>query len=158
LKRTSDRDLNEPDHQPWRRTYGPFKNSRIVDWGIFFASIVFSAMALIFGGLATYSVSSFDPKILISAFGIAIFYILGEWWRRRPADKQTVTSARRSVLLVLFAGLVIFVFGLYFIYNPFLPSSYIFTLASYAIVSSIVGLAAGYVLVKVRQNKDEITI
>src|SRR5438445_13876283 len=41
LKKTSDRDLSEPENQPWGRFYGPFKNSRIVDWGISFASIIF---------------------------------------------------------------------------------------------------------------------
>jgi hypothetical protein len=32
LEKTTDRDLQEPTHQPWRRSYGPFRNSRIVDW------------------------------------------------------------------------------------------------------------------------------
>jgi len=46
LEKTSDRDLQEPCQQPWRRSYGPFKNSRVVDWGIFFAS--FSFLAIIY--------------------------------------------------------------------------------------------------------------
>src|SRR5208337_3027412 len=39
LEKTTDRDLQEPTHQPWRRSYGPFRNSRIVDWGIFTGSL-----------------------------------------------------------------------------------------------------------------------
>ena len=108
--------------------------------------------------LATYSVYSFDPRILISALGIGVFYVLGEWWRKRPMEKQTVKSSRRVVLGVLILGLVIFVLGLYFLFQPFVPSNYASTMVIYALFSSIVGLAAGYALVRVRQKKEEITI
>jgi hypothetical protein len=158
LEKTSDRDLQEPGHQPWRRMYGPFKNSRIVDWGIFFSAIIFSLLSLGLGGVRTYSVWSLNPWTPVSALGIGIFYILGEWWRKRPVEKQTVTSSRRLVLGVLIAGLAIFILGLHFLFHPFIPPSYILMMISYALPSSIVGLVAGFILVKARQKSEEITV
>jgi drug/metabolite transporter (DMT)-like permease len=136
----------------------PFKNSRIVDWAIFFSAIIFSLILLVAGGAATQSISSLNPRILLSAVGIAVFYILGEWWRRRPVEKQTITSSRRLVLGVLIAGLVVFILGLGFLFEPFVPPNYVLTMVSYAVLSSIIGLVAGFILVKALQKKDEITV
>lgn len=157
LEKTSDRDLSEPGHQPWRRTYGPFKNSRIADWGLFFASAVFSLILLAISP-SSYSILSFDPRVLISALGISIFYILGEWWRRKSVAKETVASAGRVTLAFLVLGLAVLVFGLGFIYHPFV-TNYVSSLMFYALISSVVGLAASYLLVRFRQKgKGEITL
>ncbi|MGI0091575.1 MAG: metal-dependent hydrolase, partial [Nitrososphaerales archaeon] len=71
LKETSDRDLREPTEQPWRRSYGPFKNSRIVDWGIFFSSIVFLGICYASSGSYFFSMNGFRSLSLISLVGIA---------------------------------------------------------------------------------------
>ena len=92
LKNTSDRDLQEPTKQPWRRSYGPFRNSRIVDWAIFFASLIF-LVVLYFGVSGSYSLSGYNGWLIVSFVGIAVFYGLGEVYRRKLIkDKQEAIS------------------------------------------------------------------
>jgi hypothetical protein len=151
LKQTSDRDLQEPKEQSWRRSYGPFKNSRVVDWGIFFGSIVFLLAAFAVVGSSLYSLTGFEPVVLISLVGIAIFYGLGEWWRRKlinAKDKQP----NWVVLGILVIGLVTFALGTpYLIRPPALPDLRLFALAAASIV---VGLLVAYVLVRLKKSDD----
>jgi hypothetical protein len=151
LKQTSDRDLQEPQEQSWRRLYGPFKNSRVVDWGVFFGSIVFLLTAFAFMGNSLYSLTGFEPLALISLVGISIFYGLGEWWRRKlisTKDKET----NWVVLGILIIGLVTFFLGTqYLVRPPSLPDLQLFALAT---VSMAVGLIAAYAFVRLRKSDD----
>ena len=158
LQKTSDRDLGEPEHQAWRRMYGPFKNSRVADWGIFFTAITFSLIVWGMSNGSAYSLSGFANGVFISAGGIGTFYTLGEWWRKRPIEKQNAGRVRWYVLAILLAGLAVFAYGMEFLFLPVPLSNYAYSTMLYALVSSVIGLAAGYALVKVRQKEQEITI
>ena len=182
LKNTSDRDLQEPTKQPWRRSYGPFRNSRIVDWAIFFASLIFLAV-LYFGVNGSYSSSGYDGWLIVSFIGIAIFYGLGEIYRRKlikdkqeaisqmldPKDKEKeserlehktvremLTSTGLVVLAILIVGIAIFIYagiiGRLFLFQ--LPSSSILMLCSYGLGSLFGGFVIAWVWLRVRKNSD----
>ncbi len=44
INRTADPGLREPKKIPWIRIYGPFKNSRLADWTIFYGSFIFTQL------------------------------------------------------------------------------------------------------------------
>jgi hypothetical protein len=84
----ADSDLQEPDDQPtpWRRVYGPALNSKLLDRGFLFGSIVLSAIWFITIGNQTLSSFS-KPLTLYYPFiaGFAFFglvYLAGELDRR----------------------------------------------------------------------------
>ncbi|MDE1852570.1 MAG: metal-dependent hydrolase [Thaumarchaeota archaeon] len=155
MQKTTDRDLREPTGQAWRRSYGPFKNSRVFDWGIFFGSIIFLAADYAVIGSSSFSLSGYNPLVFISLAGIGIFYGLGEWWRRKllgKSDEQT----NHSVLGILFIGLVLFVIGAAYLLQP--PQVPDLRLAAVVGISTLVGLAAGYVLVKLRKSYNDLSL
>ncbi len=156
LEKTSDRDLREPQQQSWRRSYGPFKNSRVVDWGIFFASLVFLGMVYASSRASFFSSSGFEPRSLISLAGIAVFYALGEWYRKKPDDSKTRNSDF-IVLAILIAGLAFFLVGSYYLFSfPFFIPD--LTLFAYALVSTVVGLVASYFFVRERKKYDDLSM
>jgi len=120
LQSTSDRDLQEPQQQPWRRSYGPFKNSRIVDWGIFFGSLTFVILLGLLHGATYFSFSGFEIALFLPFLGIGVFYALGEFWRRKlVADPNRETNW--YVLIILIAGIIIFLLGSVAIFRPAIP-------------------------------------
>ena len=155
LKGTSDFDLAEPVEQPWTRNYGPFKNSRIVDWGIFFGSLVFLVIDFFATGGSIYTGILFNPFTLIPFFGIAIFYALGEWWRRKLMKTHPETKA--PVLIVLGIGLFVFFIGSYFFLLapqgiPNLP------IYGYAAISGFIGFILSYVFVRMRKKYTDLSL
>jgi LexA-binding, inner membrane-associated putative hydrolase len=156
LEETSDRDLQEPKTQPWRRSYGPFKNSRVVDWGIFFASLVFLGTVYAASNGSMYSLAGLKLLVLLPLGGIAIFYGLGEYWRRKLLVDKT-KDTNYFVLGVLIIGLAIFAVGGYYSLLSF-PGIPNFTLAFYALVSTLVGFAIAYVFVRVRKKYADISL
>jgi hypothetical protein len=156
LEKTTDRDLREPTHQPWRRSYGPFRNSGIVDWGIFVGSLVFLSILFATASTSLFSLTGFNAWLILSFAGIGIFYALGELYRRRleQTQKQGITvDTNWVVLAVLLAGLAIFLFGGYEgrLLQLRLPD---LTFAVYALVSLIAGLVASYLVLKRAKNRD----
>ncbi len=183
LKNTSDRDLQEPTKQPWRRSYGPFRNSRIVDWAIFFASLIF-LIVLYFGVSGSYLMAGYNGWLIVSFVGIAIFYGLGEVYRRKlindkqeaisqmlnPKDKEEeskrlenktvremLTSTGLVVLAVLIVGIAIFIYtgiiGRIFLFQ--LPSASTLILCAYGLVSLFAGFVVARLWLTVRKNKDQ---
>ncbi len=169
LQGTSDRDLSEPTDQPWRRSYGPFRNSRIVDWGVFFGAILYLATACFVWGASVYSTTGFTGYAFISLAGIAIFYGLGEVWRRRlvrgdmeRAQVQNLpirelpplerTPLDWLVLSILVFGVVVFIVGALYLYNP--PTLPDLLPEGLAAISFLAGLILSYVFVRVRKSAD----
>jgi membrane-bound metal-dependent hydrolase YbcI (DUF457 family) len=155
LQKTSDRDLQEPLEQSWKRSYGPFKNSGVVDWGIFFGSLVFLAIASAASGGSLYSWSGFNSLTLIPLGGIAIFYVLGEWWRRKIVATHP-DETNWLVLAVLIVGLIVFFVGGYLsLLSPVpLPAT---PISIYAILAGLIGFAISYFFVKERKKYQELS-
>jgi drug/metabolite transporter (DMT)-like permease len=154
LKKTTDRDLQEPTHQPWRRFYGPFRNSRVVDWAIFVASISFLViLGVVYGSF--YSLEGFRKSAFVTFFGIGIFYALGEVYRRWLVNRKS-KKTDNIVLVVLFGGLGVFLAG--GIYSGIfqLPTMNIpnLDLIAYAVLSMIIGLIASYLLLRAWKSRD----
>ena len=155
LEKTTDRDLQEPTHQPWRRSYGPFRNSRVVDWGIFIGSLFFLAI-LVVTQKSLFSLSGFNAWLILSIVGIGIFYALGEQYRKHllQIKKQGISvETNWSVLAVLLAGIAIFLFGGYEgqLLKLHVPD---LTFAAYAFVSIIIGLVISYLVLRAVKNRD----
>lgn len=157
LKKTSDRDLSEPENQPWGRVYGPFKNSRIVDWGIFFGSVTFLILLFATNQMVFFSSAGFSGYTLISLFGVFIFYGLGEWWRRKLSKQYSATHLRWLVLAILTVGLVIFLLGSTYLYKPAQISTIIISeVVINGVIAGILGLIFAYLFVRLR-DKHSIT-
>ncbi len=171
LKTTSDKELQEPDDQPWRRSYGPFKNGRIVDWGIFFTSLFFLLLAYIVFRGSFFSSDRFRWPSVYSIVGIAIFYGVGEWYRRKVATRLMVIKAARAAMVAtnlkplegsgvvsagLLLGMSIFIIsgllGGVFLLSPLtLPDLFTFFIS---IGSIAVGFVAAWILVRVWKTDD----
>jgi hypothetical protein len=82
--------------------------------------------------------------------GMAIFYGLGEWLRRRIVATHP-KDTNWTVLGVLIVGLTIFFVGGYFflLLPTLVPGA---ALLMYGIVSALIGFAASYFFVKERKN------
>jgi hypothetical protein len=153
LKKTSDRDLSEPEDQPWGRFYGPFKNSRVVDWGIFFGSIIFLLLLYATNQTGFFSTGGLSGYTLISLFGVFIFYGLGEWWRRKLSKRYSATHLRWLVLAILIMGLVIFLLGSTYLYSPAQISSIIIVeVVINSVIAGALGLILAYLFVRFRDK------
>jgi hypothetical protein len=158
LKKTSDRDLSEPENQPWGRFYGPFKNSRIVDWGIFFGSIIFLTLLYATNQTVFFSSVGFSGYILISLSGVFIFYGLGEWWRRKLSKRYSASHLKWLVLAILIIGLVIFLIGSTYLYSPAqIQPIIIVAVVINGLIAGTLGLTLAYVFVRFR-DKHTITV
>jgi hypothetical protein len=158
LKKTSDRDLSEPENQPWGRFYGPFKNSRIVDWGIFFGSIIFLTLLFTTNQTAFFSSAGFSGYTLISLSGVFIFYGLGEWWRRKLSKRYSASHLKWLVLAILIIGLVIFLIGSTYLYSPAqIQPIIIVAVIINGLIAGTLGLTLAYIFVRFR-DKHTITV
>jgi hypothetical protein len=156
LKKTSDRDLSEPENQPWGRFYGPFKNSRIVDWGIFFGSIIFLTLLYATNQTVFFSSVGFSGSTLISLVGVFIFYGLGEWWRRKLSKRYSASRLKGLVLAILIIGLVIFLIGSTYLYSPAqIQPIIIVAVVINGLIAGTLGLTLAYLFVRFR---DKLTI
>ncbi|MGD0717869.1 MAG: hypothetical protein ABR979_07375 [Halobacteriota archaeon] len=153
LQATTDRDLREPTEQPWRRSYGPFKNSRIVDWGIFFTSIVFLASFFALRP-AFYSLTELLSLSSVARWGLVIFFLgvvaffgLGEWYQRRPDEKKVETTEWLTaglilgLILFLAAGALGWIGGIFF---ESLPESSTLEVLGVGLIAIIVGFVISY--------------
>jgi membrane-bound metal-dependent hydrolase YbcI (DUF457 family) len=155
LQSTSDRDLQEPTEQPWRRSYGPFKNSRVVDWGVFFGSLIFAISYLALRTSPTLT-SGFNASSLVPLAGIGIFYALGEGWRRKLVLKKS-KETNWIVLILLVIGLIVFLIGgSLTLYAP--PHISDPTIIMLGIVSAIGGFAVSFLFVKMRKKYEDLSL
>jgi len=116
-------DLWEYTPTPWRRVYGPFKNSRFVDWFIFYSSLAF---LIAFGqfsmGEAMWvkvfmnALVEFWPMIV----GVVLFYTVGEVWRRK-FHGRVKGEKRPYVLALMLFGLSLVVYRGITLYSPVQP-------------------------------------
>lgn len=161
LQATTERDLREPTEQPWRRSYGPFKNSRIVDWGIFFTSIAFLAcfFALrpnFYSSTELLSLSSIARWGLVIFFlGVVAFFGLGEWYQRRPDEKKLETTKWLTaglvlgLILFLAAGVLGWIGGIFFLS---LPSSSTLVVLGIGLIATVIGFAISYAYKRMTQD------
>jgi hypothetical protein len=156
LKNTTDPDLQEPEEQSWRRSYGPFKNSRIVDWGIFLASVIFIIILVASFALGTNFYSLAQPLALssISLWGLMIFflgvlafYLTGYWYQKQPEEEKQETMRVTSgglilgVILLLVGGVLGWTGGIFFL--PSLSSSTLVMLGT-GLLAIVIGFAISY--------------
>jgi hypothetical protein len=92
VRRTSDPELREEGKAPWIRVYGPFKNSRLADWTLFYSSLLFLVIyEHIHGGFLPWFLDFlrvFLLNFLPIEVGVISFYAAGEWWRRSLQFRQ----------------------------------------------------------------------
>jgi len=156
LKETTESDLKEPEKQPWRRSYGPFKNSRIVDFGIFFASIIFLGLAASALALGTnyysltelLSLSTIAYWALVMFFlGVVMFYVLGYFYQKQPETQKRETKLFTAgglivgLFLLLLGGILGWIGGIFFVRWP---SSSTLNMLGIGLIAIIIGLYISY--------------
>jgi len=156
LKNTTDRDLQEPTEQPWRRSYGPFRNSQVFDWGIFVGALVFVSILFATSKASLFSLTGFNAWLILSIAGIGMFYALGEYYRRRLLQSKKLgltVETNWGVLAFLLGGIAIFLLGGYEgnLVQPQVPD---LTFAAYALVSLVIGLAVSHLALRKSKTRD----
>ncbi|WP_229572459.1 hypothetical protein [Saccharolobus caldissimus] len=152
IRITSDKDLiPSSSKSPWIRVYGPFKNSRIADWTIFYSSIIFLILfdidkLQIFTVQLIYSMIKYSPPIL----GITLFYTGGEIWRRKF---QRTGKYRSIIAIIMLAGVAFLLYGIAMSIST-LPifSGNSIKLGITSLISVIIGFIIAYIHVKKRHK------
>lgn len=154
IRSTADPGLKEERGFPWLRVYGPFKNSMIVDWGIFYASIIFLVLNMGVLGFLSWFI-----KVLLIAFtkytaisvGTVLFYGVGEIWRRKLQFTRISGLTRAILAGIMASGAVLMVYGIQSLkvgtYFPF-PVEYLELL----IISIVIGFTLAVIHVKLRKG------
>lgn len=161
LYQTSEVDLFEPNPQPWRRSYGPFRNSKIVDWGIFVGSVLFLLLLLVPATSRTTFYSSLGLDLLHGfwfglAFGsIALFFWLGERSRKQSAEPQLKLTNWPVDAALLVAVILFFLGGLLGgVFSVHLPSTIATDVLGAGVGSIAIGLILSYGYRKMRKSED----
>jgi hypothetical protein len=145
---TADPGLKEVGKNAWRRVYGPFKNSRLADWEVFYSSLLF----LLIYASTTYGLVNWIKSFLYYTFnvyllfvlGIILFYGAGETWRRRL---QTQGKAEPLILGMMVLGVLLVVYQGIQVYSPLKLDT---TLLGEIAVSVLAGLLVAYIHVRLR--------
>ncbi|MFP3226420.1 MAG: hypothetical protein RXQ80_05810 [Sulfolobaceae archaeon] len=106
INRTADVRLREPAKMPWLRVYGPFKNSRLADWTIFYSSFIFIQLFEIHDLLNWWIqfLSTVFLKYTFITIGIVLFYGIGELWRRKLQFKNVTDNQKLAIISVMTIG------------------------------------------------------
>lgn len=159
LYETSEFDLWEPKPQPWRRSYGPFRNGKIVDWGIFTGSVLFLLLLMVpaTSRATFYSLAGLNLQawwLFVAFGGIALYFGLGEWSRKSTMPQLKVASWPISSALVV-AVICLLVGGFFAgVYSVHWPSSLAIDLLAAGVISMILGLIIAYGCKKLRKPED----
>jgi len=105
IRKTSDKDLTPSGQKsPWIRIYGPFRNSRVADWAVFYSSLTFLVIHnltnIIPWSISLIRILTWNWALIA---GVTLFYGAGEMWRR----KLQVSGRGRSMIaaFMLIGGL-----------------------------------------------------
>lgn len=152
IRKTADPGLKSPEKYPWIRIYGPFKNSRLADWTIFYASIIFIVLYENVNFLSWFLSFLYFVfvKYVIVATGIVIFYTAGELWRRKF---QFTGKGKPIIVTLMTVGVIMILFQGYFLYQPPAISTSQVQTAILSVASLIIGLVVGYIHVKKRHGE-----
>jgi hypothetical protein len=145
-------DLWEYTPTPWRRVYGPFKNSRFADWFTFYFSLTLlglyeqTGMGVVewLKELLTTAFMGFGPMVV----GILLFYSVGELWRRRLQSRVS-GEMKPYVLAAMLFGLLLVVYQARMLYSPLkLLVPHVIVVA--VLVAVLIGAVCAYVHVRLR--------
>ncbi|AGJ62179.1 metal-dependent hydrolase [Saccharolobus islandicus] len=154
INKTADPGLKEVVKMPWIRIYGPFKNSRLVDWMIFYSSFVFIQLYELNHLAEWWKIFLYTVfvKFTFIVIGIVLFYFTGELWRRRLQFQNLNNKLKYVILGVMALGLSLILFQGINLYLPMKPIINFNTLVL-IIVSMLVGLFLAYIHVRLRFKK-----
>jgi hypothetical protein len=136
---------------PWIRIYGPFKNSRLIDWMIFYSSFIFIQLYKI-NNLIIWWINFIETafvKYFFIDIGIILFYTAGEIWRRRLQFRKVTRSIKGSIIGIMIIGLILILYQGYHLYNPVItivnPK-----IVELILVSLLLGFLVSFFHVKIR--------
>lgn len=152
VNRTADKGLREVIKMPWLRIYGPFKNSRLADWTIFYSSLIFIQLFEI-NQLLNWWIEFLSIVFLKYTFitlGIILFYGIGELWRRRLQFVRVSKNIKIAIIsLMTLGGLMIVYQGLE-IFSPIKFTSYEIRTVELVLVSLAIGFISSIAHMKWR--------
>ncbi|WP_338602292.1 metal-dependent hydrolase [Sulfolobus tengchongensis] len=154
INKTADPGLKEVQKMPWVRIYGPFKNSRLIDWMIFYSSFIFIQLYESNNLIKWWEIFLYTALIKFSLidFGIVLFYATGELWRRRLQFKDISSRVKYLIISLMILGLLLIVIqGL----NLYSPANLIIgpSVLELIIISMLIGLSLAYIHVRLRFKK-----
>lgn len=157
LYKTSEPDLWEPRPQPWRRSYGPFKNSKIVDWGIFWGSVIFLILLAV-TSYTTFYFIRLDIHLLgfvLVLVAIGLYFWFGERSRKQSQQQLSKTNLLGQTTPLLLAVILFMAGGVYAgILSVHIPSSLALAVLGAGACSIVVGLLLTYAYKKIRKSED----
>ncbi|BDB98134.1 metal-dependent hydrolase [Saccharolobus caldissimus] len=151
INKTTDPGLKEVVKMPWIRIYGPFKNSRLVDWMIFYSSFIFIQLYEI-NNLIIWWINFIETafvKYFFIDIGIILFYIAGEIWRRRLQFRKVTRSIKGSIIGIMIIGLILILYQGYHLYNPVITIVNL-KIVELILVSLLLGFLVSFFHVKIR--------
>ncbi|AAK42077.1 metal-dependent hydrolase [Saccharolobus solfataricus] len=154
INKTADPGLKVVVKMPWIRIYGPFKNSRLVDWMIFYSSFIFIQLYELNNLITwweTFLYTVFVKYVFID-IGIVLFYATGELWRRRLQFRNLNNKMKYVIIGVMTFGLSLIIFQGLYLYSPMKPIINLNT-SLLIIVSMLIGLSLAYIHVRIRFKK-----
>ncbi|GGU00597.1 hypothetical protein GCM10007116_17290 [Sulfodiicoccus acidiphilus] len=153
VQETADPGLRESGVVPWLRVYGPFRNSRLMDWGVFYSSLVFVALYTqvrldygFLGWLLRFLGNAFLGHPLIVG-GLVLFYLTGEVWRRKL---QFSGSHRREVLASILVSVASLSIG---IVSVRMGGVVDWSLVGMVSLALLIGMSIAYVHVRLRNGR-----
>jgi hypothetical protein len=152
--KTADPGLKEYTPTAWRRVYGPFKNGMLIDWAVFYSSLIFLLMyeaylGNLYGWVTAFLHTAFIRFALLVS-GIIIFYGVGEAWRRRIQFTPQVN--RNYVLVVVGIALLLIAYQFSKLYLPIHVGGYLYLLGLSACSLSL-GLIISFFQIKLRYKR-----
>ncbi|PVU69893.1 hypothetical protein DDW09_03270 [Sulfolobus sp. SCGC AB-777_L09] len=152
INRTADVGLREPAKMPWLRVYGPFKNSRLADWTIFYSSFIFIQLFEIHDLLNWWIqfLSTVFLKYTFITIGIVLFYGIGELWRRKLQFKNVTDNQKLAIISVMTIGGLMIIYQGESLFMPVKLTAYEVQVIRLVIISFVVGLIIGLLHVRLR--------
>jgi len=152
VRRTSDPELREEGKAPWIRVYGPFKNSRLADWTLFYSSLLFLVIyEHIHGGFLPWFLDFlrvFLLNFLPIEVGVISFYAAGEWWRRSLQFRQ---GGRGPIVAAMALGLILVIYQGSQLYMP--PQVRLGDQVWIALLASVLGFCVAYLHVRLKHGE-----
>jgi|GEM_PF-352714 len=152
INRTADVGLRETVKMPWLRVYGPFKNSRLADWTIFYFSFLFIQLFEI-NDLLNWWIQFLSTVFLKYTFitiGIVLFYGIGELWRKKLQFKNVTDNQKLAIISGMTLGGLMIIYQGQSLFMPVKLTAYEVQIFELVIISFTLGLIAGLLHVRLR--------
>ena len=162
LLENADPDLREPGDKPvpWRRTYGPALNGKLLDTGFLIGSILLIITWLFLAGTSRednlWTFLAQNWSIFLAGFGsIGLVFASGELDRRFRSETSRKLLLDVGKVLLFLAGVALGLYGL-FIFRTTLYASLMANDWRFILLGTIIVAVVGVVVIKLQTRAGKI--